>query len=116
MANIEPQWITEASARSYKLAQNCMSDLDPFQFNVTIRSNAYLKSLFNSTPGYEELREYGRYPGTWTLPVCNASTCGKAWNWDYSKQVYQASHPPCMCGKSHTPRSWERVVSDEKRR
>ena len=73
-----------------------------------------------SDPGQQRLQpglltEGGAYPGSWTLPVCDTSTWGAKWNWDYNKTDYwnleytnledltvrqAVTHPPCMCGTS----------------
>ena len=56
---------------------------------------------------------YGRFPGTWTLPVCDITGYGAHWNLDYVNrpQDQQAAigifkvpqgplpYPPCMCGE-----------------
>ena len=54
----------------------------------------------------------GRFAGSWTLPVCNASTWGAAWNFPYNStdnDNYHPTdddpdhHPPCLCGKTTYP-------------
>ena len=93
-------WITEASARSYKVSKS--ASLDPFNFSQTAGTQHFLKESFKFTDGKSDLSRYaGRYPGSWTLPVCHASTWGKSWNWDYANKGYEKSpntHPPCICG------------------
>ena len=43
----------------------------------------------------------GKYPGSWTLPICNVGSWGIQWNWNYNDgNVFGDSHPPCMCGRS----------------
>ena len=90
-----------ASARTYQLAKDPALKLDPFNFSMTAGSAESVAALIQKTqpqPG-EALDIAGRSPGSWTLPVCNASTWGKRWNWDYTKKKDGGSHPPCICGK-----------------
>ncbi|KAL8849435.1 MAG: hypothetical protein Q9221_005607 [Calogaya cf. arnoldii] len=103
-AGIELKWVTEASAKSYR-AMKAIGQ-DPFNFNQTAGTSQFLATAFTGGEGNPDLSEFaGRFPGSWTLPVCDASTCGKAWNWDYTgekndirKSVH--THPPCLCGKA----------------
>ena len=69
------QWVTEASAKSYQLMKQL--HLDPFNFTQTLGTATYLNQTFTHRPEGKDLSEmYGRYPGSWTLPVCNASDWG----------------------------------------
>ena len=43
----------------------------------------------------------GKYPGSWSLPVCNASTWGQKWNVNYENHGASGGSIPCFCGKSH---------------
>lgn len=80
---------------------------DPFNFDQVAGTEPFIKASFqrrgNETTGTDLMQSAGRYPGSWTLPVCNASAWGHAWNSPYDKDpiirksVY--THPPCMCGK-----------------
>ena len=103
------KWITEASAKTYRLAKNVTTGfgLDPFNFDAAKGSNNTL--LYLST-GSDLLGDNGkgmggRYPGSWTLPVCDASTWGAGWNYDFithgaKDKRDDTEHPPCLCGKS----------------
>ncbi|KAL6716082.1 hypothetical protein ACLMJK_005648 [Lecanora helva] len=97
---IMPQWITEASAKSYRLSKTANSDL--FKFDQLKGTQSYLQEAFTTSNNMTDLSQYaGRYPGSWTIPVCDASTWGKGWNWDYTKEVLEYrvdTHPPCFCG------------------
>ncbi|KAL8879142.1 MAG: hypothetical protein Q9192_008295 [Flavoplaca navasiana] len=96
------KWVTEASAKSYR-AMKAIGQ-DPFHFNQTTGTSQFLATAFTSGEGNVDLSEYaGRFPGSWTLPVCDASTWGKAWNWDYTGEENDIresprTHPPCLCG------------------
>ena len=78
------------------------ASLDPFNFSQSAGTQHFLKETFKWTDGQSDLTRYaGRYPGSWTLPVCHASTWGKSCNWDYANGGYEKSpitHPPCICG------------------
>lgn len=79
--------------------------LDPFNLNATAASVNFLSSIANGSDinGEDGRGMGGRYPGSWTLPVCNASIWGSLWNYDYTtKYKYRREyyeHPPCFCGK-----------------
>lgn len=112
--------MTEASVKLYKLAKK--HGLDPFDIDPINQTRIYLEEAVDDIGSVLDLTEFaGRYPGTWSLPVCNASSWGKSWNWDYTTPEYQKtkrhyppfigkpdtrpsegenSHPPCFCGKS----------------
>ncbi|KAL8854460.1 MAG: hypothetical protein Q9221_000731 [Calogaya cf. arnoldii] len=101
-ANISLKWVTEASAKSYRLMKEI--NQDPFQFNHTIGTPAFLSKAFTAGETHTDLSEMvGRFPGSWTPPVCDASTWGNSWNWDYTGEKNDIreshiTHPPCMCG------------------
>ena len=98
------QWITEASARTYRTAK-ATPGLDPFNFDTTTGTAAFINITYNSNSTTVDdvpiLDLKGRYPGTWTLPVCDAGTWGKAWNWDFinSTVTKEIQLLPCLCGK-----------------
>ncbi|KAI9764465.1 MAG: hypothetical protein M1835_007564 [Candelina submexicana] len=104
---IDPAWITEASAKTYRLAKNKTTGygLDPFNFDPAIGANNTLFYIANGSDilGADGKGLGGRYPGSWTLPVCDASTWGHAWNYDYTKGARDKrdnrEHPPCFCGE-----------------
>ncbi|KAI4226376.1 MAG: hypothetical protein L6R36_003234 [Xanthoria steineri] len=101
-AGIELKWVTEASAKSYRAMK--ASGQDPFKFNQTSGTNQFLATAFTGGERTPNLSEYaGRFPGSWTLPVCDTSTWGKKWNWDYTGEKNDVresvdTHPPCLCG------------------
>lgn len=69
------QWVTEASAKSYRAMK--ASGQDPFKFNQTSGTNQFLATAFTGGERTPNLSEYaGRFPGSWTLPVCDTSTWG----------------------------------------
>ncbi len=69
------QWVTEASAKSYRAMK--ASGQDPFNFNQTSGTTQFLATAFTGGERTPDLSEYaGRFPGSWTLPVCDASTWG----------------------------------------
>ncbi|KAL8878648.1 MAG: hypothetical protein Q9192_008400 [Flavoplaca navasiana] len=103
---------------------------DPFHFNQTTGTSQFLASAFTSGEGNVDLSEYaGRFPGSWTLPVCDASTWGyvtrqssssvsfgfatarmeehadlnsrrrKDWNWDYTGENNKIRESP----RTHPP-------------
>lgn len=50
---------------------------DPFHFNQTTGTSQFLTTAFTAGEGNVDLSEFaGRFPGSWTLPVCDASTWG----------------------------------------
>ena len=85
--------------------------LDPFNLDAALASNKFLTSIAQGSDinGKDGKGLGGRYPGSWTLPVCDASKWGYAWNKDYTtdqKYLYQYfEHPPCLCGKCEQHRS-----------
>ncbi|KAI4271394.1 MAG: hypothetical protein LQ337_006033, partial [Flavoplaca oasis] len=101
-AGIDLKWVTEASAKSYRSMKAIGQD--PFHFNQTTGTSQFLTTAFTAGEGNVDLSEFaGRFPGSWTLPVCDASTWGKAWNWDYTGEDNKIresprTHPPCLCG------------------
>ena len=77
---------------------------NPFDFNQELATQTFLDALFNQPDATFDLSLLaGRYPGSWTIPVCDASTWGKAWNWNYVDDEHARgatkTHPPCLCGK-----------------
>ncbi|KAL8870483.1 MAG: hypothetical protein Q9174_003485 [Haloplaca sp. 1 TL-2023] len=107
---IDPSWITEASAKTYQLTKNSTTGygLDPFNFDASKGANNTLFYIANGSEllGSEGKGMGGRYPGSWTLPVCNASKWGASWNIDYTlghrdrRDIRE--HPPCFCGEGGT--------------
>ncbi len=110
--------MTEASAKTFRLAKQNGSD--PFNWTSIDRTRTYLEEVIKDNGSTIDLIEgAGRYPGSWTLPVCDTSTWGEKWNWDYTSDDYktadrnpaayvsanfknskiQTTHPPCMCGE-----------------
>ena len=75
-AYLYAQSVTEASAKSYRLMK--AMGMDPFNFTQINGTAEFLTQAF--TPGASPLGEndkdlsdlVGRYPGSWTLPVCDA--------------------------------------------
>ena len=91
-------------SRDLGLAKQSNGQLDPFNFNDTRGAEFTLATeLFR-----KDLKgKGGRYPGSWTLPVCDAGTWGKEWNFYYNATTTDATsdddpdhHPPCLCGES----------------
>ncbi|KAI9706033.1 MAG: hypothetical protein M1836_005439 [Candelina mexicana] len=113
---INLSWVTEASAKSYQLAKKNKT-LDPFNVAGAIGTETFLTEAVSNGSNIELLGQAGKYPGSWTLPVCNASTWGRDWNWDYTRSDWEnaytnpstgdfgtspkhESHPPCLCGEN----------------
>ncbi|KAL6716175.1 hypothetical protein ACLMJK_005741 [Lecanora helva] len=117
--NINLTWVAEASAKTYRLAKR--NNLDPFNFPSSASTHAFLAEAVHNddTAQLALLNQAGRYPGSWTLPVCDSSTWGARWNWDYTNPDYDKgfdrtrfmpgdsplskkhkTHPPCLCGPS----------------
>lgn len=75
-----------------------------FDFDQVAGTSAFLAESFTQE-NVDLAAQVGRYPGTWTLPVCDASTWGARWNWDYTKNKNPQegdsteTHPPCLCGE-----------------
>ena len=79
------QWVTEATAKSYR-AMKAIGQ-DPFNFNQTTGTARFLATAFTAGEGNTDLSEYaGRFPGSWTLPVCDASTWGYVTRYRTSSQ------------------------------
>ncbi|KAG8530182.1 uncharacterized protein KY384_005665 [Bacidia gigantensis] len=79
-------WVTEASARSYRLAKQ--TGTDPFNFSYPL-SNATLLTQALYPEGCQDFDICaGRYAGSWTLPVCDASDWGKPWNFNYNNSDF----------------------------
>ena len=82
------------------------SNGDLFAFDQILGTSAFIQeALGQGGDSIVDLVQLaGRYAGSWTLPVCDASTWGKAWNWDYATEAKLAddkrTHPPCLCGRS----------------
>ena len=77
-----------------------------FDFDQVAGTAAFLTESLTGD-GTDLTKQVGRYPGTWTLPVCDASTWGASWNSDYTNITDRNdarinTHPPCLCGKSTT--------------
>ncbi len=94
--------MTESSARSYRVSKS--AGLDPFNFNQSTGTRSFLEEAFTAQSAESLTRLAGHFPGSWTLPVCDASSWGSAWNWDYAdpnkRHLYSPyTHPPCLCGK-----------------
>ena len=97
------QDVTRASALSYKTMK--AAGLNPFNFSQIEGTRSFIEQTLTQTDGVIDLtKSAGRYPGSWTLPVCNASWWGRSWNWNYAdnKNLRKSitTHPPCLCGKS----------------
>ncbi|KAL8881227.1 MAG: hypothetical protein Q9198_001527 [Flavoplaca austrocitrina] len=100
--------VTEASTRTYRLAK--AKGQDPFNYNRTQGISDFLIDAFSpdkdrQNQGQDLSKDFGRFPGSWTLPVCHASTWGKAWNWDYTGKDNEiresgVTHPPCICDQA----------------
>ena len=116
--------VTEASARSYRAAkkqQQGQPDFNPFTaFNGSEAIQDYILDAVQANGKIDLRQSAGHYPGSWTLPICEASTWGQNWNVDYNNTAYNprkattgliftghvfdktgpwATHPPCMCGE-----------------
>ena len=109
------QWITEASAKTFRLARK--TGRDPFNFDSIMITHTFLEEVvIDNGTNIDLINEAGRYPGSWTVPVCDTSTWGMDWNWDYTDPKYGDKdwlstipgyqgegralyHPPCLCGK-----------------
>ena len=99
------QWITESSAKAYRLAKvNASLGLDPFNLDVVSANSAYLTQLYASNDTIDFTALAGRYPGTWTLPVCDGGTWGARWNFNWKDKIggyptFGTGFPPCLCGQ-----------------
>ena len=106
------QWVTEASAKTYRVARQ-HEIADPFNVSEADSTNLFLEDSIKGNGSAVGLVDgAGRFPGSWTLPVCDTSTWGESWNWDYNSTEYQikgvgqdTSHPPCLCGKASSLKS-----------
>ncbi|KAL8765932.1 MAG: hypothetical protein Q9209_007129 [Squamulea sp. 1 TL-2023] len=75
-------WVTEASAKSYRLAKR--NGIDPLNVAGAVGTKTFLEEAVEDDGAKIALVDQaGRYPGSWTLTVCDASTWGRGWNWDY---------------------------------
>ena len=77
-----------------------------FDFDQVAGTTAFLTESLTGD-GNDVANQAGRYPGTWTPPVCDALTWGASWNSDYTNitdrnDARTNTHPPCLCGKSIT--------------
>ena len=115
-AGLELRWVTEASAKTYRLAKK-IPGADPFNLSLADAAGSFRDITLapgGCTNATQNLTQCGgRYPGSWTLPVCDASTWGLKWNFDYNTTDYSkkivnspllgltksGGHPPCLCGK-----------------
>ena len=95
--------IVEASARTYVFSKK--NSLDPFNFDAGSATVKFLTNLGSGVAALDLRNAAGKLPGSWTLPVCNASTWGKNWNWDYTAREDGGSHPPCLCGNRSASKS-----------
>lgn len=66
--------MTEASARTYRF--NKQRGGDPFSFNHAVDTDEFLMKSVRRSGDPPLSDKVGRYPGSWTLPVCDASTWG----------------------------------------
>ncbi|KAL8787516.1 MAG: hypothetical protein Q9213_002174 [Squamulea squamosa] len=115
---VKLSWVTEASAKSYRLAK-ANGTINPFNVTGQIGTQTFLsEAVRDNGTNILLVNQAGRYPGSWTLPVCNASRWGTAWNWDYTSYDYkhaddfalvsadyrtsqrQQTHPPCLYGEN----------------
>ncbi|KAL8688563.1 MAG: hypothetical protein Q9218_005561 [Villophora microphyllina] len=120
---INLSWVTEASTESYRLTKKNNTKpnrafVDPFNLTGVVGTQTFLMEAFNDNgTNIALIDQAGRYPGSWTLPVCDASTWGESWNWDYNRPDWNndytnpstgdfgtspkhQSHPPCICGEN----------------
>ena len=114
--------MVEASARTFRharmggLPNPCnVSEADlTTSFVREVVLNSTVAGANNSQSSLNLDNVAGRYPGSWTLPVCDTSTWGGKWNWDYTKKgvEFQDSHPPCLCGKGSRDCFSEDVVGN----
>ncbi|KAI4283781.1 MAG: hypothetical protein L6R38_001946 [Xanthoria sp. 2 TBL-2021] len=99
----------------YRLAKR--NAIDPFNVTGAIRTETFLaEAVKDNGTKIVLLNQAGRYPGSWTLPVCDASTWGQCWNWDYGRSDWDndyanpatgdfgtspkhQTYPPCLCGE-----------------
>ena len=106
------QWVTEAFAKSYRLMKATSQDL--FNFDHIAGTRSFLEEAFRQNNESVDITQLaGRYSGSWTLPVCDSSTWGKSWNWNYVEDnslrargligellgSRSDTHSPCLCGK-----------------
>ncbi|KAI4246913.1 MAG: hypothetical protein L6R42_009758, partial [Xanthoria sp. 1 TBL-2021] len=69
-------WVTEASAKSYRLAKR--KAIDPVNVTGAIGTETFLaEAVKDNGIKVALLNQVRRYPGTWTLPICDASTWEK---------------------------------------
>ncbi|KAL8774221.1 MAG: hypothetical protein Q9209_000972 [Squamulea sp. 1 TL-2023] len=86
--DLELNWVTEGSAKTFLLAKNngdpnLPEAFDPFNVNSTLLFNALRKSKLGPNEVSQD-SQAGKYPGSWTIPVCNASTWGALWNFHFT--------------------------------
>ena len=116
--------MTESSAKTYRLLQR--NQTDPFDFDDIVLTQRVLYEVTHNNDTEELLNStYGHFPGTWSLPVCDISGYGAAWNFDYVTKdqpepitlttgaVFSPGlpHPPCMCGEGgNETLSWSQAA------
>lgn len=84
------QRVTEALARSYRLPKN--QSHDPFNVIGQIGTQLLLSAtVVNDGQNISLVNQAGRYPASSTLLVCDSSTWGTEWNWDYTEDQYRKS-------------------------
>ncbi|KAL8924489.1 MAG: hypothetical protein Q9172_002654 [Xanthocarpia lactea] len=98
-------WITEASTSNYRVGK-AAPGLFHFRFDEVEKTSIFINKTYNGEKPVNINELAGRYPDTWTVPVCDTSTWGAAWNWDfinkkqpileYGRQGKQLM--PCLCG------------------
>ena len=94
--------VVQGSVRTYQTAMKLRetnASIDIYSIDNITLTNAFLDEV--SRNGLENIEDLpGKYPGSWTLPVCNVSTWGAKWNWNYNNGSHDGkSHPPCICGE-----------------
>lgn len=111
--------MTEASAKTYRLAKNLryaqpQFRAQPFDLSANTTSQAFLTDVVQSLNGKNLQNMAGKLPGSWSLPVCDGSTWGGQWNYNINQSEtiprytfgypswakWSKGSPPCICGKS----------------
>lgn len=97
----------EGSAQTYQLAIRSKGELNPFNYEGAWNGTRAAELTLATEWFNRDLKgKGGRYPGSWTLPVCNTLDWGKRWNYDYTEIAARGNEdfdlvhfPPCLCGK-----------------
>ncbi|KAL8750925.1 MAG: hypothetical protein Q9199_006756 [Rusavskia elegans] len=104
--------VTEASAKSYRLAKR--KAIEPFNVTGAIGTETFLaEAVKDNGTKIALLNQAVRYPGSWKLPIYDASTWDQGWNWDYRSSDWDndytagdfgtspkhQTHPPYLCGE-----------------